>query len=101
MPWLSGAVAGGKFGLAKFLLELGADPNQQDPDLDGSTPLMVVVRSPLIPAEKIKFCELLIDCGADLSLRRASDGRGIDDEVRQHCRSTRGWRRLQELLRAF
>jgi ankyrin repeat protein len=62
-------------GVAKVMLAAGADPNWRGPD--GSTPLHMVIASPLV-GEPSFFIETLLEAGADRSLKDAAGHTAVD-----------------------
>lgn len=63
-------------GVARVILEAGADPNWCD--ADGNTPMHLVLLSPLV-GEPSFFIEALIEGGADKSLRNAAGKTALDE----------------------
>lgn len=63
--------------VARLLLEYGADPNWRDER--GNTPIHCVIRSRIV-GDPAQFVEVLVESGADLSLRNL-DGRTALDEA--------------------
>eukprot|EP00929_Paragymnodinium_shiwhaense_P107774 TRINITY_DN74134_c0_g1_i1.p1 TRINITY_DN74134_c0_g1~~TRINITY_DN74134_c0_g1_i1.p1 ORF type:complete len:250 (+),score=48.95 TRINITY_DN74134_c0_g1_i1:46-795(+) len=96
---LSQAVLDGKCNTIRFLAEARADINQQDPAQEYSTPLMLALSSPtLAPHTRMDVVEEILGLNADARVRRKSDGRNARDILMVSHRSTRSWRRLEELL---
>jgi ankyrin repeat protein len=67
-------------GVAKVLMEAGADPNWQDPD--GNTPMHLVLLSPIV-VEPSFFIEALIEGGADTSTRNGAGKTALDEAKAQ------------------
>mmetsp|Transcript_116515 Transcript_116515/g.371849 ORF Transcript_116515/g.371849 Transcript_116515/m.371849 type:complete len:217 (-) Transcript_116515:85-735(-) len=97
-PLLSAAAAGCDCRVARFLVGLGADVNQQDPERGSSTPLMLALASSCQPALILEMCEELVDLGADGSAQRDADGRSAADILKESVGRSRSWRRIQEFM---